>query len=153
MEVYRVAKDSRIRDLSGTGAFLYGGRWNPRGIFVVYASESPALAALEALVHMDLTVFPSDMSMATINVSDKAGMTAVSEDDLPKGWRHFPAPQELAEIGKAWVAKGDTLLLRVPSVIVMHAHNILINPHHEDIDKVRVVRVEPYKFDHRLFSH
>jgi RES domain-containing protein len=151
MEVYRIAKSARVRDLSGIGAFLFGGRWNLKGTFVVYTSETPALAALETLVHMDLTVYPSDMSMATIEIPDNVGINRISEDKLPKNWRAFPAPQKLAEIGSEWVAKGETLLLCVPSVVVMHAYNILINPMHGDMGKVQVVKVEPYRFDTRLF--
>src|ERR1017187_3874938 len=38
-------------ELTGEGARTYGGRWNPKGYFVVYSSECLPLATLEALVH------------------------------------------------------------------------------------------------------
>ena len=47
MDVYRIGKNKYIKDLSGDGARLYGGRWNYQGYRVLYASESLALAILE----------------------------------------------------------------------------------------------------------
>ena len=41
----------------GEGARVEGGRWNPKGVAVVYLSDHPALAALETPVN-DPTVFP-----------------------------------------------------------------------------------------------
>jgi RES domain-containing protein len=152
MEVYRIAKTSRCKDLSGSGASLYGGRWNPKGTPVVYTSESPALAVLEVLVHMDLTAIPKDMSIATIEIPEAVGITKIADSTLPRNWRRFPPPQALADIGKKWVDKGRTLLLKVPSVLAPQAHNFLINPKHEDMGKTRVVKLQPCSFDSRLFS-
>jgi RES domain-containing protein len=152
MQVYRIAKTSVVRDLSGMGAFLYGSRWTPKGVPVVYAAETTALATLEVLVHVDLTIVPANRSMATIEIPDSVGMTEISEGGLPNNWRQTPAPSRLARIGKEWADKGDTLLLRVPSAVVPIAYNVLINPRHEDIDEVKILKIEVYKFDPRLLS-
>ena len=37
--------------MSGEGARLAGGRWNPPGMLAVYLAESRSLAALEVVVH------------------------------------------------------------------------------------------------------
>lgn len=47
MRVYRIAKTKYIRDLSGTGARIYGGRWNKKGLGILYTSENRALATVE----------------------------------------------------------------------------------------------------------
>src|SRR3954453_21124446 len=46
---------------AGEGARLYGGRWNSRGIPVVYASTSLALAALETFINLEPKLVPNDL--------------------------------------------------------------------------------------------
>ena len=50
------------------GARLYGGRWNPQGISVVYTAESRALATVEYLVHVPLSLVPRDLSLVTLHI-------------------------------------------------------------------------------------
>ncbi|MDB6015650.1 MAG: hypothetical protein JWR19_139, partial [Pedosphaera sp.] len=38
---------------SGEGAALFGGRWNSRGVRLVYTSSTKSLAALETLLHLN----------------------------------------------------------------------------------------------------
>ena len=45
MQVYRIAQKAFINDLSGEGARLFGGRWNRRGIPLLYTAESRSLRA------------------------------------------------------------------------------------------------------------
>ena len=56
MKVYRLAKEKAGRykadDLSGNGAALEGGRWNPRGMRVIYTCCNPSMTVLETLVHL-----------------------------------------------------------------------------------------------------
>ncbi len=143
MEVYRSAKPRRAKDLSGFGSFRAGGRWNSQGWSVLYTAESPALAILEKIVHLNLARLPSDMCLTTIEVPDKSSVTKVLEKDLPKGWSDNPGPDDLGEIVDQWLSKGSTLLLRVPSAISPHGFNYLINPTHKEMSQVKVARVEP----------
>ncbi len=52
MTVYRFTHKKFAGELSGTGARLVGGRWNPVGVSVVYTSESISLALLEVLANI-----------------------------------------------------------------------------------------------------
>ena len=51
MIVYRFCHKKYARELSGIGAKLKGGRWNPPGIAVLYTSASISLALLEILAN------------------------------------------------------------------------------------------------------
>jgi len=150
MLVYRIATSKHIKDLSGEGARLHGGRWNHRGTAIIYTSESRSLATVELLVHVSLSYAPTDLKMATIEVPDEPAPEVVEVAALPPNWRGFPAPPELADLGTSWARSGRSVLLRVPSAVVEHEKNILINPAHPDIARVALTKVEDFLLDRRL---
>jgi RES domain-containing protein len=150
MVLYRIAKIPFIRDLSGSGARRYGGRWNPKGLDVIYTSENRALAALELFVHLSRAVIPPDLSVVSLKIPEKASRRELTLKGLPRNWRSYPAPPELAEIGASWIRSKESLLLRVPSVIMPPEKNVLINPAHPEIIGVRIIEVAAYSFDKSL---
>jgi len=150
MIVYRIARGKYIRDLSGVGPRLYGGRWNRKGLSIIYTSETRALATLEYLVHLPLSLMPDDIGISSIEIPDDIISREILISDLPVNWRSWPAPSDLAELGTQWVLSNETLLLRVPSAVVQHEFNILINPSHPDMKQVKILHIEAYRFDRRL---
>ena len=54
MKVFRLCKAKFANDLSGLGAEKSGGRWNSKGVAMVYSSESRALCTTEIAVHTPL---------------------------------------------------------------------------------------------------
>ena len=93
MRVYRIAKTKYIRDLSGTGARMYGGRWNKKGVGILYTSENRALATVEYLVHVSSSIVPAELSIAMIQIPDDISPKEISISDLPANWRDYPAPE------------------------------------------------------------
>ncbi len=150
MLLYRIARTARVRDLTGTGAKLYGGRWNRKGVPMVYCSESRALATVEFLVHVPIALTPAQYSLATLKIPKNATLDEIQLRSLPRNWREFPAPDRLAGIGSEWALNDTSPLLRVPSAVVEHEYNVLINPSHADVKKIKIVEVEKYRFDPRL---
>jgi RES domain-containing protein len=150
VHVYRIAKTQYIYDLTGIGARLYGGRWNPKGIGMVYTAESRALATVEYLVHVPLSLVSHDLCMATLDIPDWITSKTIAIGDLPANWRDYPAPPALVDLGMQWALSRETLLLHVPSAVVAQAGNVLINPLHPDMPHVTIGQVDPYHFDPRL---
>lgn len=150
MRVFRIAKASHIRDLSGSGARLYGGRCNRKGIPVIYTSESRSLATVEYVVHVPLSIVPKDLRIVYLEIPDEIAPEEISIADLPGRWQDYPASPELAEIGTQWALAKKQLLLRVPSAVVENEFNIFINPVHPQSARVRISRVERCTLDKRL---
>jgi RES domain-containing protein len=150
VQVFRIAKTGYVHDLSGTGAMLNGGRWNQKGIPLIYAAENRSLATLEYVVHVPLSIIPKNLSIACYETPDDIVPEEISVDDLPKKWRAYPSPSKLAELGSEWALANRSLLLRVPSAIVPSESNILINPKHPEITRITISHIEKYAIDKRL---
>jgi RES domain-containing protein len=130
---------------------LHGGRWNRKNIPVIYAAENRSLATLEFLVHVSLlSMIPKNLSMACLEIPVDVVPENLPVSDLPKNWRDYPAPPGLGDLGSEWAVSKRSLLLRVPSVVVVGEHNILINPRHPDIDRVTISSADGFTFDRRL---
>ncbi len=104
MLVYRIAKKDVVKDLTGTGAKLYGGRWNHRGTAVVYTSETRALATVEFLVHVSLSNAPSGLMIATIEIPDSIAPEDVPRGSLAQGLARLPAAKAG---GGSWNSMGQ----------------------------------------------
>jgi RES domain-containing protein len=62
MRFWRICRRRFTADAAtGEGARRYGGRWNSRGVRMVYASTSLALAAMEIFVNLEPNVQPTDL--------------------------------------------------------------------------------------------
>jgi RES domain-containing protein len=151
MILYRIAKCSYANDLTGTGARLYGGRWNSEGKSMVYLASSRSLAVLEVLVHLPPLMIPDNYCLAEIEVPDHI-VTQLRVSDLPPDWQDVSPPIVLRQLGDRFLKKQDHLLLKVPSTIVPDEHNFLLNPLHKDIKKVKVLKTLPFSFDQRLVA-
>ncbi len=151
MQVYRIAKQKYIKDLSGVGAKTVGGRWNPKGIAVLYTSTSAALSALEVLAHLPAAYFPDDMAIATIAIPDKL-VTTMHIETLPDSWNKIPVPIEIQNFAVPWITEEKYLGLKVPSIIIPKEENLLINPLHPEFDKIKLINMEPFSFDTRLLK-
>lgn len=128
-------------DLSGEGARRYGGRWNTPGRAMVYMAEHPALAVLEVRVHLDLPLdlLPDDYVLMEVELPDEPPDAVAA---MPADPRAF---------GDAWLVSGRTAVLRVPSIVVQHASNLLLNPHHPRAADERTIQTTPFHFDPRLW--
>ena len=154
MLLYRISKSKYANDLSGEGARRAGGRWNFKGTPVVYTADSTALATLETLVHFPLNLTPKNRAISTIDLPDELPVTAINLENSPNNWATYPAPIELAEIGNDWVQQQKTVALCVPSSITPNSEgrNYILNPANPDFRQVKIIKIEKYEFDSRLFE-
>ncbi len=148
MLLYRIAKCQYADDLSGTGARLYGGRWNSVGKPAVYLASSRSLAVLEVLVHLPPTLLPAGYCIANIEVPDDTEEIGIKQ--LPDNWHEYPEPAQLKYLGDNFLKKGRHLLLKVPSAIVKEEFNYLMNPAHPLMREVKIAVKNNFTFDERL---
>ena len=152
MLVYRLLQAAyRHEPLSGQGAALYGGRWNPKGLSLLYTTESPALSLLEVLVHINPKRIP-EYHLVTLDVPDS--IRSYQAVELPPEWRATGSVQPLPSrtFLLNWLREPDSLMVEVPSSIVPIMANFLINPRHSLFSSCRVVNSEFFEIDERLYD-
>lgn len=139
--VYRMTKTLHVHNLSGVGAARFGGRWNPRGTYVLYTASSAALAMLEWLAHANERSMDESYSLATILLPDHS-IEKLALGALPLNWKKVPPPAASADIGRRFVADGKFLALEVPSVLVPHDYTLVVNSQHPLVKQVKIEMVE-----------
>jgi len=153
VRVYRISKQEYVStSLTGIGAASYPGRWNSKGVRLVYTASSHSLALLEMLVHVNTTHdVPENLRLLAYELPD-ACIHDLDPALLPEGWDQLPYSQPVRSVGDGFVRAGRHLALRVPSAITPSESNLLINPGHADIARVKEVGNTPLSPDPRLFG-
>jgi RES domain-containing protein len=153
LRVWRLCKRKHVRRaFDGTGARLFGGRWNHPGVAVVYTASSVSLAALELFVHVDPQDAPDDLVAIPADIPDDVGRREIRVASLPRNWRRTPAPAALPQLGSRWAVGLKTAVLAVPSALVPRERNYLLNPAHADFRRIRIGRPERFAFDPRMWK-
>ena len=149
MIIYRLAIETYKNDLSGTGSKLFGGRWNSVGLAVLYTTQNISLAVLEILVRTDMQTIPISYHLIKIDIPNAIEPQLISSDKLKKDWKNDIGYTQW--MGDEFIKSANSLLLKVPSAIVDEENNYVINPKHNDFKKVKIVKVNKFQFDKRLF--
>ncbi|MGH9642518.1 MAG: RES family NAD+ phosphorylase [Terriglobales bacterium] len=135
---------------SGEGARLYGGRWNSRGVRVIYSSTSLALAAVETFVNLEPNLRPADLVSIEGEVPESLAIGKLDLKHLPPNW-YASRDESLRHFGDDWVEDGNTVALLVPSAAIRGEWNLLLNPAHPDFSQVAFQEPRMFEFDVRMF--
>jgi RES domain-containing protein len=147
MLLYRIVREKYAYDLSSASGFR--NRWNEDGQYVIYTSDSRSLACLENLVHRSNSGNNALFRVMVISVPDDIAVLEITEEQLPKHWKGAFC-EECLQLGREWYIKGEFPLLKVPTTIIPHEWNYLLNTRHRDFAKISLLRTEEFFFDKRL---
>jgi RES domain-containing protein len=149
VRLYRIAHRNYADPFNGDGARIHGGRWNPKGIPMLYYGTTKALSALEKRVHIKAAALAIIWRLIEIEVPTHL-VVMVDPATLPADWFVDPAPDSSQVFGRRWVAQATSLGLGVPSTIIQTEFNVVLNPLHPDMAKAKHVGTEDFRFDRRL---
>ncbi|HTR12933.1 MAG TPA: RES domain-containing protein [Roseiarcus sp.] len=135
---------------SGAGAHRIGGRWNSKGVRVVYCSVDAATAILEVAVHRGLKGLDTVSHVITAaHISDFSSVHVVKPGVVPNAnWLRPGHPSAGQQ------AFGDNLLSRhrfvaIPSAVSKHSWNLIFDPRRgEGLYSLKLQ--EPFALDTRL---
>ncbi len=152
MQVYRLSRKKYASELSGIGTLKFGNRWNSKGTEIIYCANSRALAMAEVSVHLSLITLPKDFVMLEINIPKSITIEILDKKNLPENWNDFPHTYKTQKLGDIFIYSNENCILKVPSAVVKGDYNYLINPHHRDFKKIKILNFYKFPFDRRLFS-
>jgi RES domain-containing protein len=151
LTAWRLTKSTYARTWDdGEGAYLFGGRWNSKGVRAVYCSLDAATATLELAVH---TGFPAlDMvphTMTMFEIPHAADVHVVREAEIPNPNWLMPATPSAGQ-----QAFGDALLaahkfMAIPSAVSRGSWNLIFTPARA-AGAYELKSQQPYALDPRL---
>jgi RES domain-containing protein len=151
MQIWRICRARFAGEaFSGEGARRFGGRWNSRGVPMVYASSSLALAAIELFVHLEPNLQPDDLVSVAAALPAGEPAERLEPDQLPAGWWTDDF-EPLRAIGDKRIREKSSLALSVPSAALRAEWNVLVNPLHPAVVKIKIAEPQAFHFDARMF--
>jgi len=105
---------------------------------------------LEILVHLQYRHgrLPQTYDLLRVEVSEAMAVQML-DPSREAAWKELP--EFTRQIGDAWLASLETPLARVPSAILPHTWNHLLNPEQPQAKQARIVEGITERFDNRLF--
>ena len=135
---------------SGIGAEKVGGRWNSKGVRVVYGSLDSSTAILEVAVHKGFESLDTvRMLLTCARIVDSSSVYRIDEHAVPNPYWLIPGTPSggQQQFGDSLLAQHAFLL--VPSSVNPHSWNLLMNPELAT-GKYEVVMQERLRLDTRL---
>ncbi len=150
LKAWRIVKTAyKNKAFTGDGARMYGGRWNSRGVPLIYTAGSMALASIEMVVNLPSPKLLEDFVRIPVRFKS-ALVEELILTELPPDWQSRPITPNTRAIGDRWVKEQRSVVLKVPSVVVPEEFNFLLNPMHPDFKKIEIGKPAVYHFDPRL---
>lgn len=150
--LYRIVHQQYQDDpFSGKGGLYNKSRWVSRGQLVSYAADHLATATLEKLTGVQRADLMTEMVFARAEIDAKHA-AVLPDEDLPDGWDQLPATDTTREVGDAWLEAERSVVLRVPSVVLPHSYNYVVNASHPNWAALHVVEVTPLLLDNRVLA-
>ena len=148
---FRLVKEKHASDaFMGEGSRRFGGRWNHKGVAVVYLSDTLSLAALEQFIHLGREGLHILFVYFMIEIPDHISVAAIEPDALPEDWYKEPPPNSTKDLGTQWAKSKSSALLRVPTVIVPIGFNYILNINHTEVSDIKISDPETFTFDPRM---
>lgn len=117
------------------------GRWHGAGAAVVMLDATPAAAVFARLAQAEVA-HPRALPRHYFLLEVTAPAAAVAAPRPPAGWQSDP--QAARAFGNAWLTRGETLLLRVPSLA--GGFQYLLNADHPQRAQCQIVSSLAYPF-------
>ena len=154
MRYYRIMSESFYKN-----PFSYSynaGRWNSKGVGMIYAGNVPSLSLLEYICIKGNVVAAKSWYMVVYEIDKGELIGSLEPESLPENWDKLPHGKVTQDFGRIWLQEKEFPFLKVPSARLNLSfypleHNLLINPDFPELQEYIKV-VDQLRFDYMLNS-
>ncbi|GAA4420228.1 RES family NAD+ phosphorylase [Nibrella viscosa] len=149
--LYRIIRDKyRQEPLSVVGSQLFGGRWNPKGVGVLYATSTPELGLVETLAHAPAVRYEELPTYWVFSLEVPDDIRYYKREEMPDYWQDDTYEQTQGWLHD-WLTVPDSLSVAVPSVLVPLSYNVILHPAHRLFEQIRITGQEIQPVYRRLW--
>lgn len=105
---------------------------------------------METFVHLGEDAARLSYVYFEVEIPDAVAIATLAS--RPKGWRNEPPVNASMYAGDHWIKAGKTALLEVPSALIPSETNLILNPMHSDIGRLRIGSAQAFHFDPRMWK-
>ncbi|MFT4033518.1 MAG: RES family NAD+ phosphorylase [Siphonobacter sp.] len=150
--VYRIIREKFAdQPLSTEGSRLYGGRWNPKGVGILYVTSTPELGLVEVVAHAPSVRYEDLPQYRLFAIEIPDSIRTYQREEMPSFWQDNTYEQTQHWLSD-WLSRPDVLAIALPSVIVPFSFNILVHPLHPLFEEVNVLSQDRIPIDRRLWK-
>ena len=149
--LYRIIRDKyRHEPLSVAGSRPFVGRWNPKGVGVLYATSTPELGLVEMLAHAPAVRYEDLPTYWVFSLAVPDDLRYYTRAELPDFWQDDTYDRTQSWL-KDWLSTPTQLGIGVPSVLVPLSYNVILHPQHPLFGQITVLDQEIQPIDQRLW--
>jgi RES domain-containing protein len=96
--------------------------------------------------------FNEDFKIMFLDIPQDLSITTIDPASLSPGWDAIRYHSVSQERSSSWYASLHAPVLKVPSVVLPHSFNFVINTEHKDFKKIKIIDLTPLVPDPRIES-
>jgi RES domain-containing protein len=147
--VWRLTPPTYAVLLDGEGSRIAGGQWNSLAQAALYTSSHLSLSVLEVFVHMPPEARDDlpEMEAVQIYVPDEVRALEITSAHFERLMTTSDPITACQAVGDEWLASGVALVLKASSVLVPEELNVMLNPAHPEMRRIRIESSRRFRFD------
>lgn len=143
----------RVSFRSGIDGSDNPGRWNEKGIKVLYTSANPSLCAWEYFAHqVSRDSWPTGLKLMQITIPEQhEDIIKLPVNALPAGWNRLRYQHHVQQVARTELINPQRLGIWLPSVVIPEDFNLILNPYHVSYaELVKRITIVPFNYDNRF---
>ncbi|KOF02926.1 hypothetical protein OB69_08775 [Roseivirga seohaensis subsp. aquiponti] len=143
----------RVSYISSLGGSDVPGRWNEKGIKVLYTSANPSLCSWEYFAHkVGEKDWPINLKLLELSIpNEHPDIVKLPINKLTEGWNGLAYKRNVQKTARQELLHKNRLGIWVPSVVIPEDYNLILNPNYAGFESlIKRKSIFPFEYDQRF---